>query len=213
MSKLRLRMSMSIDGFVAGPNQSMDDPLGLGGTRLHEWVFPLAVWRSGHGMEGGTTDASTQVIEESLVNVGATIMGRNMFGPVRGEWNTEKQWKGWWGDDPPYHHPVFVLTHFEREPFELEGGNTFTFVTDGIESALDQARRAANGKDVSLAGGARTAQQYLAANLVDEMDISVAPVLLGNGERLFSGSATFDKFEHARTICAPNVTHYKFVRR
>ena len=204
---------MSIDGFVAGPNQSMDDPLGLGGTRLHEWVFPLAVWRSGHGMEGGTTDASTQVIEESLVNVGATIMGRNMFGPVRGEWNTEKQWKGWWGDDPPYHHPVFVLTHFEREPFELEGGNTFTFVTDGIESALDQARRAANGKDVSLAGGARTAQQYLAANLVDEMDISVAPVLLGNGERLFSGSATFDKFEHVRTICAPNVTHYKFVRR
>jgi dihydrofolate reductase len=206
-------MSMSIDGFVAGPNQSMDDPLGLGGTRLHEWVFPLAVWRSGHGMEGGTTDASTQVIEESLVNVGATIMGRNMFGPVRGEWNTEKQWKGWWGDDPPYHHPVFVLTHFEREPFELEGGNSFTFVTDGIESALDKARGAANGRDVSLAGGARTAQQYLAANLVDEMDISVAPVLLGNGERLFSGSATFDKFEHVRTICAPNVTHYKFVRR
>jgi dihydrofolate reductase len=213
LSKVRFRISMSIDGFVAGPNQSLDDPLGRDGTKLHEWVFPLAAWRSTHGIEGGTTDASTQVIEESLVNVGATIMGRNMFGPIRGEWDPEKPWKGWWGDDPPYHHPVFVLTHYEREPFELEGGNTFNFVTDGIESALDQARRAAGGKDVSLAGGARTAQQYLAANLVDEMDISVAPVLLGNGERLFSGSATFDKFEHVRTICAPNVTHYKFVRR
>src|SRR3954471_7643721 len=204
---------MSLDGFVAGPNQSVDDPIGVGGMRLHEWVFPLAVWRETHGMPGGEVDASTPVIAESLVNIGATIMGRNMFGPVRGDWNPQKPWNGWWDENPPYHHPVFVLTHYEREPLQLEGGNSFAFVTDGIESALDQARRAANGKDISLAGGARAAQQYLAANLVDEMDISLVPVLLGNGERLFSGSATFDKFEHARTICAPNVTHYKFVRR
>jgi dihydrofolate reductase len=213
LSKLRFRISMSLDGFVAGPNQSVDDPIGVGGMRLHEWVFPLAVWRETHGMPGGEVDASSPVIAESLVNIGATIMGRNMFGPDRGEWNPEKAWNGWWGDDPPYHHPVFVLTHYEREPFELDGGNTFTFVTDGIESALEQARRAAKGKDVSLAGGARTAQQYLAAGLVDEMDISLAPVLLGNGERLFSGSGSFDKIEHVRTVCAPNVTHYKFLRR
>jgi len=213
LSKLRFRISMSLDGFVAGPNQSVDDPIGVGGMRLHEWVFPLAVWRETHGMPGGEVDASTPVIAESLVNIGATIMGRNMFGPVRGDWNPEKPWNGWWDENPPYHHPVFVLTHYEREALQLEGGNSFAFVTDGIESALDQARRAANGKDISLAGGARAAQQYLAANLVDEMDISLVPVLLGNGERLFSGSGTFERFEHVRTVCAPKVTHYKFVRR
>lgn len=204
---------MSLDGFVAGPNQSVDDPIGVGGKKLHEWVFPLAVWRATHGIEGGRVDASTPVLEESLTNIGATIMGRNMFGPVRGEWHAERPWKGWWGDNPPYHHPVFVLTHFAREPLELDGGNTFTFVTDGINSALEQARRAANGKDISLAGGARTAQEYLAAGLVDEMEISLVPILLGNGERLFSGSGTLERFEHVRTVAAPNVTHYKFVRR
>jgi dihydrofolate reductase len=204
---------MSLDGFVAGPNQSVDDPIGVGGMKLHEWVFPLAVWRSTQGIEGGIVDASTPVLEESQTNVGATIMGRNMFGPVRGDWNPDSPWDGWWGKNPPYHHPVFVLTHFERKPLRLEGGTSFTFVTDGIESALDQARDAANGKDVFLAGGARAAQEYLAAELVDEMEISLVPVLLGHGERLFSGSATLDRFEHVRTVVAPNVIHYQFVRR
>jgi dihydrofolate reductase len=213
LSKLRFRIAMSLDGFVAGPNQSLENPLGVGGKRLHEWVFPLAVWRSTHGITGGGVDASTPVIEESLINIGATIMGRNMFGPVRGPWDPDKPWNGWWGENPPYHHPVFVLTHYEREPLQLEGGNSFTFVTEGIESALKRAREAAKGKDVSLAGGARAAQEYLAANLVDEIEISLVPILLGNGERLFSGSGTFDKFEHVRTVAAPNVTHYKFVRR
>jgi dihydrofolate reductase len=214
VSKLRFRIAMSLDGYVAGPNQSVDDPIGVGGTRLHEWVFPLAVWRSTHGITGGVVDASTPVLEESLVNLGATIMGRNMFGPVRGPWDPDKPWTGWWDDNPPYHHPVFVLTHFAREPLELEGGTTFTFVTDGIESALKQARRAAKGKDISLAGGAGAAQEYLAAGKVDEMEISLVPILLGAGERLFDGVGdALQKFEHVRTIAAPNVTHYKFVRR
>jgi dihydrofolate reductase len=205
---------MSLDGFVAGPNQSVDDPIGVGGMRLHEWVFPLAIWRETHGMPGGEVDESTPVIAESLVNIGATIMGRNMFGPVRGPWDPGKPWNGWWDENPPYHHPVFVLTHFEREPLQLEGGNSFTFVTDGIESALEQAREAAKGKDISLAGGARAAREYLAADLVDEMDISVAPILIGNGEQLFGGLGnTLERFEHVRTIAAPKVTHYKFVRR
>src|SRR5262245_12438743 len=178
---------MSLDGFVAGPSQSVKDPLGVGGQRVHEWVFPLAAWRATHGMEGGDVNESTQVIEESLTNIGATIMGRNMFGGHPGPWDATRPWTGWWGKNPPYHHPVFVLTHHPREPLGLEGGTTFTFVTDGIESALRQARTAAGGKDVTLAGGAKAAQQYLAAGLVDEMDISLSPVLLGAGERLFEG--------------------------
>ena len=214
MSKLRLRISMSLDGFVAGPHQSLENPLGVGGMRLHEWVFPLAAWRSMQGQKGGIDNESSKVVVESLANLGATIMGRNMFGGGPGPWNRAKPWNGWWGVDPPYHHPVFVLTHHPREPLPLEGGTTFNFVTDGIESALDQARRAANGKDVSLAGGASAAQQYLVAGLVDEMLISLAPVLLGSGERLFDGVGdNLHGLELAETVAAPDVTHFKYVRR
>lgn len=214
MSKLRMRISMSLDGYVAGPRQSVDDPLGVGGMRLHEWVFPLAAWRAPHGMEGGVTNESTPVVEESLVNIGATIMGRNMFGGHPGPWSADRPWNGWWGDDPPFHHPVFVLTHHPREPLVMKGGTTFTFVTDGIESALSQARRAAGGKDVALAGGARAAQQYLAAGLVDEMVISLVPTLLGAGERLFDGVGDdLHGLELVRTIATPVVTHLKFARR
>ena len=158
MSKLRFRISMSLDGFVAGPDQSVDNPLGVGGMRLHEWVFPLAAFRELHGLEGGEVNESTPVMAEAFANVGATVMGRNMFGGHPGPWDPAKPWNGWWGDDPPFHHPVFVLTHHARAPLELEGGTTFTFVTGGIEAALEQARRAAGGHDVSLGGGANVAQ-------------------------------------------------------
>jgi dihydrofolate reductase len=158
-------------------------------------------------------NASNRVVEESTVNIGATIMGRNMFGGHPGAWSREKPWTGWWGQNPPYHHPVFVLTHHARAPLTLEGGTTFTFVTDGIESALEQARRAARGKDVALAGGAKAAQQYLKAGLVDEMLISQAPVLLGNGERLFEGVDDLHGLALVQTVAEPNVTHLKFVRK
>lgn len=214
MSKLRLRLSMSLDGFVAGPSQSVENPLGIGGMRLHEWAFPLKAWRAPHGLEGGEVNESTPVIEESLTNIGATVMGRNMFGGHPGPWDAEEPWNGWWGADPPFHHPVFVLTHHAREPLELEGGTTFTFVTDGIEAALEQARRAAGGKDVALAGGAKAAQQYLAAGLVDEMEIHLVPALLGGGERLFDGAGDdLHGLALVRTVAAPNVTHLKFARR
>jgi dihydrofolate reductase len=213
MSKLRFKISMSVDGFVAGPNQSTDNPLGIGGMRLHEWIFPLAIWRSPHSEAGGEVNESSKVVEESLANIGATIMGRNMFGGHPGPWDARKPWNGWWGDDPPFHHPVFVLTHHPREPLQLQGGNTFTFVTDGIESALSQARQAAKGKDVSLAGGAKAAQEYLVAGLVDEMEISLVPTLLGSGERLFDGVGdNLHGLELVRTVAAPNVTHLKYVK-
>ena len=214
MSKLRLKISMSIDGFVAGPNQSVDNPLGIGGTRLHEWAFKLAAFREPHEMEGGEVNESTAVIEESLANIGATVMGRNMFGGHPGPWSDAKPWNGWWGVNSPFHHPVFVLTHYPREPLKLEGGTTFTFLTNGIEAALEQARQAASGKDVSLAGGARAAQQYLAAGLVDEMEISLVPTLLGSGERLFDGLGDdLRGLELVRTVGAPGVAHLKFVKR
>jgi dihydrofolate reductase len=212
VSKLRFRISMSLDGYVAGPNQSVENPLGLGGERLHEWVVPLAAWRTAHGMKGGDVNPSSTVIEESLVNVGATIMGRNMFGGHPGPWDAAKPWKGWWGANPPFHHPVFVLTHHARAPLEMEGGTTFTFVTDGIPSALEQARRAAAGKDVALAGGAKAAQAYLTAGLVDEMEISLAPTLLGAGERLFDRVHDLYGLRLVRTVAAPDVTHLKFAR-
>ena len=212
MSRLRFRISMSLDGYVAGPRQSLDDPLGVGGMRLHEWVFPLAAWRAPHGMEGGEVNESTPVVEESLRNVGATIMGRNMFGGHPGPWRADRPWNGWWGDDPPFHHPVFVLTHHAREPLVL-GDTTFTFVTDGIDAALDRARDAAAGKDVALAGGAHAAQQYLASGLVDEMEINLVPTLLGAGERLFDGvGENLHGLTLARTVATPRVTHLKFAR-
>jgi dihydrofolate reductase len=211
--RLRFKITMSLDGYTAGPEQSKDKPLGIGGERLHEWVFPLAAWRAMHGLEGGEENESTRVVEESLANIGATIMGRNMFGGHPGPWDGKEPWNGWWGNNPPFHHPVFVLTHHRRPPLVLEGGNSFTFVTDGIEAALEQARRAAKGKDVSLAGGANAAQQYLGAGLVDEMEISLVPMLLGAGERLFDGVSDLGGLRPARTVAAPDVTHLKFVRR
>jgi DNA polymerase-4 len=188
MAKLRCGISISVDGFVAGPNPSEEDPLGEGGEQLHEWALKLAAWREPHGLEGGEVNASTEVIAESLANVGATVMGRNMFGGGSGPWGADP-WEGWWGDDPPFHTPVFVLTHHARGPLEKQGGTTFTFVTDGIESALEQAKAAAGGKDVWLGGGANVIQQYLAAGLVDELEINIAPVVLGSGTRLFDNLA------------------------
>ena len=212
--KLRFKISVSLDGFVAGPSQSVEDPLGIGGEGLHDWAFQLAVFRRLLGGEGGDVNESTPVVEESFANIGATVMGRNMFGGHPGPWDARDPWKGWWGVDPPFHHPVFVLTHHARAPLQLEGGTTFTFVTTGIETALDLARRAAGGKDVSLAGGAKAAQQYLAAGLVDEMELNVVPMLLGGGERLFDGVGDdLRGLELVRTVGTPRVTHLKFGRR
>jgi dihydrofolate reductase len=211
MSKLRLTITMSVDGYVAGPHQSEDNPLGEGAMALHEWFFPLKAFREMHGEQGGETNASSAVVEERQANIGATIMGRNMFGPIRGPWPDES-WRGWWGEDPPYHHPVFVLTHHAREPLEMQGGTTFHFATDGIESALAQAKDAAQGSDIWLAGGASVVNQYLAAGLVDEIDLSISPVILGGGERLFEGLERGSlELEQVRAVDAPRVTHVKYV--
>lgn len=210
MGKVRFGVAMSIDGFIAGPNQSRKDPLGVGGMKLHAWALELAAWRRTHGLEGGEHNPSTQVVEESLANVGAVIMGRNMFGGHPGPWG-EGAWKGWWGENPPYHVPVFVLTHHPREPLELQGGTTFTFVTAGTQAALAQARVAAGGKDVVLGGGASLIRQYLAAGLVDEVGISLVPVFLGSGERLLEGLGQAGlQLEQVRAIEAPGVTHLRY---
>jgi dihydrofolate reductase len=209
MSKLRFHLSVSLDGFVAGPGQSEENPLGVGGTDLHEWVVKLEAWRKQQGQEGGEVNASTPVVEELQSNVGATVMGRNMFGGGPGPWSEDNPWNGWWGDNPPYHTPVFVLTHHPREPLEMEGGTTFIFVTDGIEAALEQAKQAADGRDVLLGGGANVVQQYLAAGLVDEFELHVAPVLLGDGERLLENVGDL-KLDQVRAIEAPGVTHIKY---
>jgi dihydrofolate reductase len=185
MGKLVLDISISLDGFVAGPNQSLNEPLGEGGEQLHEWVFPLKEWREPHGMESGETTAESPMVAEHLRNLGATIMGRRMFSGGQGPWEQDPNADAWWGDNPPFHHPVFVLTHHDREPVDKEGGTTFTFVTDGIESALEQAQEAAGDKNVAIGGGANVAQQYLKAGLVDEIQLHIAPVFLGGGERLF----------------------------
>src|SRR4051795_12695529 len=169
MSKLRCHISTSLDGFVAGPNQSEENPLGEGGERLHDGVVPLAAWRQSHGMQGGAVNESARIVEEARENIGASVMGRNMFGPVGGGGWGDELWNGFWGEDPPYHHPVFILTHHPRDPVEMQGGTTFNFVTDGIESALEQARAAAGEQDVSLGGGPSTVQKYIAAGLLDEM--------------------------------------------
>ena len=213
MSKLRLRISISLDGFVAGPNQSLQEPLGVGGERLHEWVIALETWRRAHGMPGGDVNESTAVMEREVANIGATIMGRNMFGGGRGPWSTTEPWTGWWGKNPPFHHPVFVLTHHAREPLVMEGGTTFTFVTDGIESALDQARAAAGAKDVALAGGAQAAREYLSAGLVDEMQLHLVPTLLGAGERLFDNVADLHGLTLVETVATPHVVHLRFARQ
>ena len=210
--RLRLRLAISLDGFAAGPNQSEENPLRVGGMRLHEWVFPLAVWRSAHGLDGGEVNESTPVVEEVLGNIGATIMGRNMFGGHPGPWSAAQPWNGWWGSNPPFHHPVFVLTHHPRPPLQMEGGTGFTFVTGGIHQAHELAQRAAGNRDVALAGGANVARQYLNAGLVDEMQLHLTPILLGAGERLFDGADDLRGLTLVKTVAAPNVTHLKFAR-
>jgi dihydrofolate reductase len=208
MGKLKVDIAISVDGYVAGPNQSEDNPIGEGGMQLHEWIFPLAAFRESHGEQGGEVNESTPIVEAHFENVGAVIMGRNMFGPIRGDWGSE-EWEGWWGDDPPYHMPVFVLTHHEREPIEKQGGTTFHFVTGGIESALERAKEAAGEKDVMVAGGANAIRQYLAAGLVDEIQLHLVPVVLGAGERLFEEVGDLN-LEQLRTVEAPGVTHLEY---
>jgi dihydrofolate reductase len=213
VTKLRFNISISLDGYSAGPLQSTENPLGIGGEQLHDWVIPLAAWRNPHGLEGGAVNESTPVMEETIAGIGATIMGRNMFGGHPGPWNSAQPWNGWWGKNPPFHHPVFVLTHHARPPLALEGGTTFTFVTDGIAAALEQAQRAAGRLDVALAGGANVARQFLLADLVDEMELHMEPMLLGAGERLFEGLSDLGNLRLVRTVGAHDVTHLKFARR
>ncbi|MGE3831776.1 MAG: dihydrofolate reductase family protein [Parvibaculaceae bacterium] len=187
MPKLRVQcFSISLDGYGAGPDQSLDNPMGAGGMKLHEWVLPTRTFQKMFGKEDGTTGIDDDFAARGFANVGSWILGRNMFGPVRGEWPDEN-WKGWWGDDPPYHCPVFVLTHYPREPITMAGGTVFHFVTDGIEAALEKAMDAAKGQDVRLGGGVATVRQYLQARLIDELHLAVSPVLLGKGENLFAG--------------------------
>ena len=208
MSKIRTHISMSLDGCVAGPNQSHDNPLGEGGEELRDWVVRLKTWRARHGMDGGEDNASSSIVEQETDNIGAEIMGRGMFGPPEGgPW--EESWHGWWGEDPPFHMPVFVLTHHAREPLTLSD-TTFNFVTDGIESALAQAREAAGDKDVFIGGGASIINQYLAAGLVDEIELHVVPLLLGSGARLLEGVGPEIKLEQLRAVEAPGVTHLKY---
>jgi dihydrofolate reductase len=211
MALLRLEISMSLDGFVAGPNAGLDHPLGHDGERLHEWIFGLASWRASHGEEGGEAGPDDDVVQRSLATQGAVIMGRKMFSGGEGPWEDDPNADAWWGDDPPFKVPVFVLTHHARAP-ETKRAMTFTFVTDGIESALDQARAAAGDRDVLLAGGADVARQYLAAGLLDEMEIHIAPVLLGDGLRLFDGSGVMP-LECTSVSGSPAVAHLSYARR
>jgi dihydrofolate reductase len=209
MARLIADISMSLDGFVAGPNPTLEQPLGEGGERLHEWVFNLKSWRAPHGLEGGETGADDEVVTETLRATGAVIMGRRMFSGGDGKWEDDPNAKGWWGDEPPFRVPVFVLTNHAREPLRLKG-TTFTFVTDGIESALEQARSVAGDKDVFIGGGASVVQQYLNAGLLDELQVHVAPVLLGSGVRLLDGLDPTIGLEGTRVISSPYVTHLRY---
>src|ERR1700736_5317262 len=207
MSLVRCQISISVDGFVAGPNQSLENPIGEGGLRLHEWAFATASWREQEGQTGGAPGADSDVLDEVVQNVGAYIMGRRMFGGGEGRW--DESWKGWWGENPPYHVPVFVLTHHPRAPLPMEGGTTFNFVTDGIESALAQARAAAGPKDIVIAGGAHAVQQYLAAGLLDELYLHVVPIVLGAGERLLE-NVGHPTFKPVQVMASPAVTHVRY---
>jgi dihydrofolate reductase len=199
--------SVSIDGFGAGPRQDLQNPLGVRGTELHNWFFHTEIFKKVHGQSGGTTGIDNDFAALSFENVGAWILGRNMFGPVRGLWKDDS-WKGWWGDNPPYHTPVFVLTHHARSPLAMKGGTTFHFVTDGLESALKKAKEAAQGKDVRIGGGVSLIRQYLIAGLMDEMHLAVSPVLLGEGEHLFSAINLHQLgFTLVRTVAGENATH------
>jgi dihydrofolate reductase len=207
MSSVTCHIAISLDGFVAGPNQSLDNPIGEGGMRLHQWAFATDSWRKQQGLDGGERNPDSEVVDDVVRGVGAYIMGRKMFGGGDGPW--DETWTGWWGEDPPYHTPVFVLTHHPREPLAMQGGTSFNFVTDGIESALEQARAAAGDKVVSIAGGASTVQQYLAAGILDELYLHIVPVILGAGERLLEdiGNPTL---QPVSVTASPTVTHVKY---
>jgi dihydrofolate reductase len=215
MPKLRVHaMSMSLDGYVAGPDQSLEHPLGVGGPRLHDWIFETRTGREMIGEAGGAIGGvDDDFVAAGFTGIGATVMGRNMFGPVRGEWGSE-DWRGWWGDNPVYHHPVFVLTHHARPPIEMDGGTTFHFVTGGIEDALAQAFAAADGADVRLGGGAATVREYLRAGLVDDLHVAITPVLLGGGERIFDGDAVVaDGYECVELVAGASVVHARLARK
>lgn len=214
MSKLRIHgFAISLEGFGAGPNQSLDNPLGQGGTALHEWTFATRTFQRLFGGDGGSTGVDDDFVSRGFHNIGAWILGRNMFGPIRGAW-PDDHWKGWWGANPPYHAPVFVLTHHPRASIEMEGGTVFHFVTDGIHAALQRAQAAAGARDVRLGGGVATIRAYLRAGLVDEMHVAIAPVLLGSGEHLLSGidlpALGYQRVEHVPT---PGATHVVLARR
>ena len=213
MSKVRVAaFSISIDGFGAGPRQDLQNPLGVRGTELHEWFFHTEIFKKIQGQSGGSTGVDNQMAAQGFENVGAWILGRNMFGPVRGAWQDDS-WKGWWGANPPYHTPVFVLTHHARAPLEMEGGTTFYFVAEGAESALKQAKEAARGKDVRIGGGVSVLRQYLVAGLIDEMHLAVSPALMGEGENLFAGINLHQLgYAVARIVAGENATHV-FVKR
>ncbi len=207
MNDVRCQISVSLDGFVAGPNQSYDNPIGQGGMRLHDWALRTDSWRAQQGLDGGEHNADADVIDDAVQGVGAYIMGRRMFGGGDGPW--DEAWTGWWGENPPFHAPVFVLTHHPRGPLPMKGGTTFTFVTDGIQSALKQARTAAGEKHVAIAGGASAVRQYLAAGLLDELYLHVVPIVLGAGERLLEdiGDPTL---EPVKVVASAAVTHIKY---
>jgi dihydrofolate reductase len=214
MPKLRVHnFSMSLDGYAAGPGQNVDNPLGVGGTRLHDWVFETRYGRAMLGEEGGAEGVDNDYLVQGDAGIGATIMGRNMFGPIRGPWGGE-EWTGWWGDNPPYHHEVFVLTHYPHPSIPMQGGTTFHFVDDGIEAALERAFDAANGQDVRLGGGVATIQQYMRAGLLDELHVAIVPILLGGGERLFDNLDSSDRgYECVEFVGSSAVAHARFSRK
>jgi dihydrofolate reductase len=213
MARVRVHsFSMSLDGYSAGPDQSVENPLGQGGMQLHEWVFKTRFFQEMLGGEGGEGGLDDDYARQREGGIGASIMGRNMFGPVRGPWGDE-DWRGWWGPNPPFHHPVFVLTHHARPPLEMEGGTTFHFSDEGIEVALERALDAAGGKDVLIGGGAATVRQYLQAGLIDEIHLAVVPVLLGSGERLFDDIGVgADDYRCVEHVSSPEVTHVRFAK-
>ena len=214
MTKLRVHcFSISLDGYGAGPNQNIDNPLGVGGVALHEWAFATRTFQKMFGNEGGATGLDDDFAARGFSNIGAWIIGRNMFGPIRGEW-PDDNWKGWWGDNPPYHVPVFVLSHHARASIPMAGGTTFHFVTDGIQAALARAQEAANGQDIRLGGGVATIQQYLRARLIDELHLAIAPTLLGSGEHLFAGlDAAALGYQCSQHVSSANATHVILTRK
>jgi len=214
MPKLRVHsFAISLDGYGAGPKQDRDNPLGIGGLALHEWAFATRTFQRMHGTEGGSTGVDEQFVARGFENIGAWILGRNMFGPIRGPWPDES-WKGWWGETPPYHTPVFVLTHYARDSIQMKGGTTFSFVTDGIHAALAKAMEAAGGRDVRLGGGIATIRQYLCAKLIDEMHLAMPSVLLGSGEHLFGGINVVELgYRCVERLSGENATHVILAKR